>query len=171
MTVSERACSPLREGSYVPMAPLQPSLLSDPSAVAIATEAALKALVDEHRKGLGLSVPGVLWDENLSHLLSPALYSYEAERIGGYPIGQDLFGEAIKRVVPSGHTFKGLPLHFTTHEPQAIFRAWMQSEVASDILRTKSFKGSLALRIRVAPMADEVTSVWAMLAIAYRPEP
>lgn len=160
----------LQSVTPLPCAPLQPSMLTDPASVAAAAEGALRALVDEHRKGLQLSVPGVTWDDSLCHLLAPALYSYEAERLGSHPVGQGLFSDAIKRAVPTGHTFKGLPLHFTSYEPTAIFRAWMQNEVASDVLRTRTFKGSLAIRLRVCPMADGVVSVWAMLAIAYRPD-
>jgi centrosomal protein CEP76 len=160
----------LRGLTPVPCAPLRPSSLRDPSDVALAAEAALRARVDEHRQTLGLRFPGVVWDDALSHLLAPALYSYEAERIGGYPIGQAFFADAIKRAVPGGHTFKGLPLHLTTIDPLAIFDAWQRHETASDILATRTSKGMLALRLRVFPLADEVVSVWAMLAIAYRPE-
>ena len=116
-------------------------------------------------------MPGLVWDDDLSHLLAPALYSYEAERVGGYPIGQALFADAIKRAVPTGHTFKGVPLHFVTHDPATIFAGWRDSEVATDILSTRTFKGKLAVRVRVTPMPDEVVSVWVMLAIAFRPEP
>ena len=78
---------------------------------------------------------------------------------------------ARQRAVPVGFTFKGLPQHFVTTDARAIFSAWMQSAVASDILRTKTFKASIAVRVRVFPMADDVLSVWVMLAMAYRPEP
>ena len=67
-------------------------------------------------------------------------------------------------------TFKGLPLHFTTTDAKAIFRAWSEGEVSSDILTTRTSIGALALRVRVFPLADEVLSVWVMLAMAYRPE-
>ena len=107
-----------------------------------------------------------------SHLLAPALASYELERVSGTaPVGQEHFSDAIKRAVPVGFTFKGLPQHFVTTDARAIFAAWMQSAVASDILRTRTFKASIAVRVRVFPMADDVLSVWVMLAMAYRPEP
>ena len=37
-------------------------------------------------------------------------------------------------------------------------------------LRMQSYKASRAVRGRVCPIAEEVVSVWAMLAVAYRPE-
>ena len=81
-----------------------------------------------------------------SHLLAPALASYEMERVTGTAtVGQEHFGDAIKRAVPVGFTFKGLPQHFVTTDARAIFSAWMQSAVASDILRTKTFKASIAV--------------------------
>ena len=116
-------------------------------------------------------MPGVEWDETLAHLLAPALSSYEAERNGGAPVGQALFSESIRRYVPHGHTFKGLPQHFTTCDADVIFRAWQASEVACDILRCRTYKAAFAVRVRVFPMADDVVSVWVMLAMAYRPEP
>ena len=111
------------------------------------------------------------WDVSLGHLLSPALYSYETERLSGAPVGQTYFSDAIRRFVPHGHTFKGLPLHFTTADPQAIFSTWMASEVACDILHCRTYKASLSVRVRVFPMPDDIVSVWVMLAMAYRPEP
>ena len=49
----------------LPCAPLQPSTVRDHAAVAAATEAELRTLIDEHRKAFNRSVPGVQWDENL----------------------------------------------------------------------------------------------------------
>ena len=160
----------LQSVTPLPTPQLKANSLHDHSNLSASTEAQLKQLIDDHRKGLKLNVPGVEWDEQLSHQLSPALSSYEAERIGGYPIGQQLFGDAIKRAVPAGHTFKGWPQHFITADAGFIFKAWMQSGVASDIIKTRSYKASLAVRVRVFPIAEEVVSVWAMLAVAYRPE-
>jgi centrosomal protein CEP76 len=160
----------LKSITPLPCAPLTPPALTDHGGVADATERALQSLVDQHRSSLHLKVPGVEWDAALGHLLSPALYSYETERLSGAPVGQAFFSDAIRRFVPHGHTFKGLPLHFTTCEPQAIFSTWMASHVACDILHCRTYKAALAVRARVFPMPDGVVSVWVMLAIAYRPE-
>jgi len=127
-------------------------------------------LVDAHRASFGLASPGVKWDAGLSHLLAPALYSYEHERLTGLTTGNALFSDSIKRAIPPGHTFKGFPQHFLALDPSEIMRAWLRSDVALDILQCRSYKASLAVRLRVFPMPDEVTSVWAMLAIHYRPD-
>ena len=103
-------------------------------------------------------------------MLSPALFSYETERMSGHPVGQALFADAIKRAVPTGQTFKGLPMHFVSTDALQIFAAWMENEVACDIMRTRTHKASLAVRVRVSFLPDDVVSVWAMLAIAYRPD-
>ena len=132
--------------------------------------AARRSGLDEHRGANSLAVPGVAWDDALAHLLTPALYSYETERISGAAVGQALFSDGIKRAVPHWHTFKGLPLHFTSDDPTAIFRAWMDNPVATDLLHTRTYKAALAVRVRVFPLPDDVVSVWVMLAIAYRPE-
>ena len=102
--------------------------------------------------------------------LAPALFSYEHERLTGAAVGADLFTDAVRRFVPHGHTFKGLPLHLTVTEPARIFDVWTSNQVALDILDCHTCQASLALRLRVFPMPDDVVSVWVMLAIAYRPE-
>ena len=153
----------------LPMAPIQRSTLLDHGALERQTEAALQKLVDAKRAEAGLTMPGVVWDATLGHLLSPALASYETEAASGCAIGSAHFADAIRRFVPSGHTFKGFPHHFATADPSAIFAAWCENDVARDILTTRTKKATLSVRLRVFPLADEVLSVWAMLAIAYRP--
>lgn len=46
------------------------------------------------------------WDDELGHLLMPALVSYENEQLLGVSVGQDNFQQSIKATVPVGHTFK-----------------------------------------------------------------
>lgn len=46
------------------------------------------------------------WDDDLSHLLMPALVSYENEQLLGVASGQEEFQQSIKVTVPVGHTFK-----------------------------------------------------------------
>lgn len=164
-------CGILRTVTAMPQSPLAPSPLADHAALAVASEAALRTLVDQHRASLRLDTPGVQWDPTLGHTLSPALYSYESERIIGTPSGQRLFSDAIRRLVPKGHTFKGLPMHFTTYDAKAIFTAWLASDVAAGILQMRTYKAAMAVRVRVFPLPDGVVSVWTMLAMAYRPEP
>jgi centrosomal protein CEP76 len=160
----------LQSVTPLPTAPLRPSASLEHSTAEVAAEAALQRLVDEHRASLGLRAQGVQWDEQLGHLLSPALYSYESQAVTGNPVGPDLFADAIKRYVPHGHTFKGFPQHFSAADAAQMFASWMASPIARDIVETRTLRGTLAVRVRVFPLTDDVTSVWAMLAIAYRPE-
>ncbi len=161
----------LRGVTPLPQAPLRPCSLGEPAALESAAEAALRALVDEHRASLGLGRPGVVWDEELSYLLAPALAAYETERMTGHAaVDNALFADAIRRKVSAGHTFKGFPHHFVTSDSRSIFDAWLRDEVALSILQCRASKASLGLRLQLHPMADDVVSVWVMLAIAYRPE-
>lgn len=162
----------LRSVTPLPHACLRPSTLGEPVALEEAAEASLRALVDQHRAGLGLASQAVAWDDELSYLLSPALAAYEAERRTGMAATDNaFFADAVRRKVPSGFTFKGFPHHFVTAEPGAIFNAWLREEVALSILQCRTSKASIAVRVQVHLMPDDVVSVWAMLAISYRAEP
>ena len=154
----------------LPIAPLRPSSLGDLRAIELAQEANLRASVDAHREAIGLAAAGVCWDDELSDLLSPALASYESERLTGHSIDAPHFADAVRRIVPNGHTFKGFPHHFLNADARYIFSTWLRDEVALDIVQCRTLKAKLAVRMRVATMADDVVSVWAMIAIAYRPD-
>eukprot|EP00900_Chrysochromulina_parva_P026164 jgi/Chrpa1/8181/Chrysochromulina_OHIO_Genome00017876-RA len=161
----------LKSVTPLPQAPLRPCSMGEPAALEAATETALRALVDEHRASRGLGRPGVVWDEELSYLLTPALASYETERMTGHAaVDQTLFADAIRRKVSAGHTFKGFPHHFVTSDARSIFDTWLRDEVALSILQCRASKASLGLRLQLHPMADDIVSVWVMLAVAYKPE-
>ena len=93
----------LRTLTPLPSAPLQRSSVVDHAALERDAEAQLQALVDAHRASFGLASPGVQWDGGLSHLLAPALYSYEHERLTGLTTGNALFSDSIKRARPTRH--------------------------------------------------------------------
>ena len=161
----------LKSVTPLPQAPLRPCSMGEPAALEAETETALRALVDEHRASRGLGRPGVVWDEELSYLLTPALASYETERMTGHAaVDQTLFADAIRRKVSAGHTFKGFPHHFVTSDARSIFDTWLRDEVALSILQCRASKASLGLRLQLHPMADDIVSVWVMLAVAYKPE-
>jgi centrosomal protein CEP76 len=161
----------LKSVTPLPQAPLRPCSMGEPAALEAATETALRALVDEHRASRGLGRPGVVWDEELSYLLTPALASYETERMTGHAaVDQTLFADAIRRKVSAGHTFKGFPHHFVTSDARSIFDTWLRDEVALSILQCRASKASLGLRLQLHLMADDIVSVWVMLAVAYKPE-
>lgn len=154
----------------MPTAALRPSTLRDVSGLEHQCEATLRRLVDEHRAALGLASPGVVWDDELGYRLAPALASYETERWTGHTVDNAYFADAIRRKVPHGHTFKGFPHHFVTYEPATIFQTWLRDEVALSILQCRTSSASLAVRLHITPMPEDVLSVWAMIAIAYRPQ-
>ena len=160
----------LRTITPIPMAHLRPSTLSNAGEMAHDVERRLCTLVNEHREGLGLPSASLEWDSELACLLEPALASYETERASGHPVGAALFADAIRRAVPQGHTFKGFPHHFLSADATIIFDTWLRDEVALGIVQCRASKARFAVRLRVQPMPDDVVSVWAMLAITYRPD-
>ena len=69
---------------------------------------------------LGLST---VWNDELCYLLTPALSAYETERCVGVSAGNEEFQEAIRNVVPEGHTFKGFPIQFVHRHARKAFNA------------------------------------------------
>ena len=61
------------------------------------------------------------FDDHLSYLLSPALASYELERVTGLSVGNEEFQEAVRRAVPNGHAFKGFPIQFVHKNARKAF--------------------------------------------------
>ena len=54
----------------------------------------------------------------MEYILDSALSSYELERLTGQTFGNEEFSEAIKNIVPEGHTFKAFPIQFTHLDTQ-----------------------------------------------------
>ena len=67
-----------------------------------------------------------VWDDELCYLLSPALAAYELERCVGVSVGNEEFQEAIRNVVPEGHTFKGFPIQLVHRNPRKAFSACLK---------------------------------------------
>lgn len=86
--------------------PLLPNTL-DGAAEAIALEAELRALIEQHRlQQLQTSVNATRWDHELAYILTPALSAYEAQVCTGISYGNDLFQQSIKHHVPLNFAFK-----------------------------------------------------------------
>ena len=51
-----------------------------------------------------------------------------------------------------------------------MFETWRRNELATSIIECRAGRARLGLRMKVTVLADDLVSVWAMLAIAYRPE-
>eukprot|EP00741_Cyanophora_paradoxa_P012378 tig00020610_g11960.t1 len=130
-----------------------------------ALEAALRSLVDAHRRSSSLG--GAVWDEGLAYLLAPALSAYEHERLTGVALAPDDFQLSIKRAVPEGHTFKAFPIQFAHHSPQRAMAALLRARAAADILATRGDMVRFALRARVFTYPEGACAVWVMLAVQY----
>jgi centrosomal protein CEP76 len=96
------------------------------------------------------------WDDQLSHLLSPALAVYELDRIGSITFGNEEFQESIKRYVPEGHTFKAYPVQFNHTNADKIMVSLVKAGVSSDILSTRGDQVRFGLRVKVVPYPNNV---------------
>ena len=110
----------------------------------------------------------MLWDEDLSALLMPALDAYEQEAKSGISYGNSEFQQSIKRKTPVGHTFKGFPFHTTQHNAKNIVYEMMKEPSCAIILGTSKEGLRFALRSRVTYYPNGIASIWIMLAICYR---
>lgn len=106
----------------------------DVPAAEVALEADLKRLVQERRlQHLGLLTH---WDNHLAYVLQPALAAYENERLTGNAFGNDDFQDAIKRLIPEDHCFKGFPTCFSHLQPHRMLAALERGEVSAPLLPT-----------------------------------
>jgi centrosomal protein CEP76 len=128
-------------------------------------EGQIKLLITIHRKEIGLTT---IWDENLSYVLSSALYSYENERINGLSMGNEEFDQAIKLIVPEGHLFKAFPIQTISLDAKKNFSLLLKSTISEQIIFCKGDQVKLALRIRIFPYPESAISTWIMLACRYK---
>ena len=158
----------LRPLAPVPFAPLGPCSVRDRPRREEQLETELRRLVATHRASLSL---GTEWDEQLSYLLAPALYSYETERLTGSAVGGAEFQLAIKRAVPQAHTFRGFPAHFTHMHAPSMLAQLLRSDVGLAIVQCGGDSARLAVRLRLFVYPDDVCAVWVMIASKHCPTP
>ncbi|KAL5262365.1 hypothetical protein ACHWQZ_G007920 [Mnemiopsis leidyi] len=139
--------------------------LIDPHHTAANLEHQLKKLIRDEREQHDL---GTHWNENLSHLLLPAISAYEIERAAGVTVGNEEFEQAVRHAVPTGFTFKGYPAQFNHLNIRQIFRECMRSEVCSDLITSHGDELELAVKIRIYPYPENVVACWVMFACQYR---
>ena len=118
--------------------------------------------------GAGPAASAMLWDEQVSTLLMPALEAYEQEARSGVSFGNSEFQQSIKRSTPVGHTFKGFPFHAAHTDAGAIVASMLEEPACAVVLGTVKEGLRFALRCRVTSYPDEVLSVWVMLAVCHR---
>ena len=109
-----------------------------------------------------------VFDEKLSHLITPALVNYEMERISNITYGNEEFKASVKNYVPEGYTFKAYPFQVNELDTEKIFAMIMTSEIGKDILNTRGDNVTFAVRCKVYPYPQNIYSVWMMIATKYR---
>lgn len=126
-------------------------------------EDALRAGIEGFRaeKGLG----GTSWDPNLEHVLSQALVAYETEaRTGQAAPGNLEFQHSVKRMVPIGYTFRGVPLQFKHRSSKKILKQLVEESSTLDIILGGSENTVLALTANVNIYPNDLASTWVMVA-------
>lgn len=143
---------------------LNPNLI-DPYHTAANLEHQLRRLIRDEREQHDLSTH---WNDNLCHLLLPAISAYEIERAAGVTVSNEEFQHAVRYAVPTGFTFKGYPAQFNHLNIRQIFRECMRSEVCSDLITSHGDELELAIKIRIYPYPENVVACWVMFACQYR---
>lgn len=128
-------------------------------------ESIIKKRIVNYRKSLEMKS---VFDEKLSHLITPALVNYEMERISNITYGNEEFKASVKNYVPEGYTFKAYPFQVNELDTEKIFAMIMTSEIGKDILNTRGDNVTFAVRCKVYPYPQNIYSVWMMIATKYR---
>jgi centrosomal protein CEP76 len=166
--MSEDAISAICAPSSVSTIPYMPPLCQnqlDHTLLANDLERQLKSIIVLHRKDGGLNTS---WDDNLSYILSPALASYETERLTGISVGNEEFDQAIKLAIPDGHSFKAFPIQFVHRNARKIFNSILKSAVGEEIVQCRGDQVKLALRVRIFPYPESTIANWVMISCRYK---
>lgn len=104
----------------------------------------------------------------MSYVLSPALSSYEMERVTGMSIGNEEFDQAVKLAIPDGHSFKAFPIQFIHRNARKVFASCLKSSVCEEIATCRGDQVKLALRVKVFTYPENTIATWVMLACRYK---
>lgn len=127
-----------------------------------ALERKLKELVVQYRREYAnLSTS---FSSDLSYILSPALASYESERVTGLTYGNEEFQQSIRKVVPENCVFRATPFQFTSLHPSVLFSSLLQSRALLDLLTSDGMDHRFGLRVKVVAYPEDFVAVWVMLA-------
>lgn len=166
--MSEDAINTVSSSLHVTTVPHLPLLCKnqfDPVLLSKSLEKELRLILYNYRKQLGLTSN---WDDNLSYILTPALASYENERLTGLSIGNEEFDQAIRLAIPEGHTFKAFPIQFNHVNSNRIFNACLDSTICEDIIKCRGDQVRLALKTRIFLYPESCLAVWVMFACCYK---
>ena len=167
-SMSEDAILTVCTPSFVSTIPYLPPLCQnqlDSTLISNDLERQIRSLVVLHRQEIGLNT---IWDDHLSYILSPALSSYETERVTGMSIGNEEFDQAIKLAVPDGHSFKAFPIQFIHRNARKAFASCLKSSICEEIVRCRGDQVKLALRVKVFTYPESTIATWVMLACRYK---
>ena len=157
-------CAPSSVSTIPYLPPLCQSQL-DSALISNDLERQLRSIITLHRKDLGLNT---FWDDNLSYILSPALSSYETERLTGISIGNEEFDQAIKLNIPDGHSFKAFPIQFVHRNARKVFASMLKTAVGEEIIMCRGDQVKIALRVRIFPYPESTIVTWVMIACRYK---
>ena len=157
-------CNPTMASNMPQIPPLCQNLL-DSALISNDLERQLRSLVFAHRQDIGLTTT---WDDKLSYILSPALASYENERVTGLSVGNEEFDQAIKLAIPDGHSFKAFPIQFIHRNARRVFSACLKSSICEEIVTCRGDQVKLALRVKIFTYPDNAIAVWVMFACRYK---
>ncbi len=166
--MSEDAILTVCDPGMVSTAPAVPALCRNPLDTALAAndlERQLRALITHHRSEIGLATS---WDDHLGYVLSPALASYELERVSGLSVGNEEFDQAVKLSIPDGHSFKAFPIQFLHRNARKAFAACLKASVAEEIIACRGDQVKLALRVKVIAYPENTVATWLMIACRYK---
>ena len=104
----------------------------------------------------------------MSYLLSTALSNYEYERIGGGSFAAEEFQHGVKNYVPEGHTFKAFPIQFSHFDTDRMLSHIMHNKTGADVLLSKGDQVRHAVRVKIVPYPENISTVWVMVAVRMR---
>lgn len=107
------------------------------------------------------------FNDDLSHLLSSALHSYEMNKVAGVNPPSDMFQAGIKNLIPNGHVFKAFPIQFVHKNVEAMFETIRLNPVGEEILNVIGDQINYSVRVKVVSYPEEVFSVWVMIGVHY----
>ena len=129
-------------------------------------EGELRGLVAAYRRQVGDLT--TRWSDELGYWLTPALASYETERVTGVKMYEGEFQAAIEHSTPEGWVFRGVPFQFTGVEAGGIMEAMLENEEFR-VLVEEGGKGmgeglQFGVRVKVVQYCEEVMAVWVIIA-------
>ncbi|KAH9600427.1 CEP76 [Trypanosoma melophagium] len=121
--------------------------------------------ITEYRDTRGVTTS---FDDNLTYVLSQALFAYESYRRNGTPEDLSIFETCVKGVLGEGRTFKGVPVNVTHLNTRKILAAFESTVSGREILELIADSVTLAVQVKVYAFPEGILSVWVMLAASYR---